>query len=216
MVELLHQPGDSLGCQLSGHVPVEGAGSSSLLRVTQDVVPHCEVVSPLLCVQPVIRVSSCPVRSLISPLYEVNVVVTVGLLVHDQQPPVDVALVHLGDERVHVPGQLLDPELLLVDVSSVRPAGHPGHGGQVAAVAAHGLHYEDSPLGAGGRLPDPVADLGDRVQSRVGPDGEVGAGDVVGDGGGEDDHRDTELSELVSVFRQLQDCLKCLKTWRGI
>ena len=68
VVELLHQPGDRLGCQFSGHVPVEGAGSSSLLRMTQDIVPHCEVISPLLCVQPGSRASSLVMSDLSSHL----------------------------------------------------------------------------------------------------------------------------------------------------
>ena len=68
VVELLYQPGDRLGCQFSGHVPVEGAGSSSLLRMTQDIVSHCEVISPLLCVEPAVRASSLDILCQISHL----------------------------------------------------------------------------------------------------------------------------------------------------
>ena len=56
--------------------------------------------------------------------------------------------------------EVLDAEGLLVDVGSVGPPREAGHGGEVAAVGAHRLHYEHSPLGAlvaGGGLPCSVS-----------------------------------------------------------
>ena len=52
VVQLLDKPGDGLGCELGGHVPVEGAGDAALLRVAEHVVPHGEVAPPLLRVHP--------------------------------------------------------------------------------------------------------------------------------------------------------------------
>ena len=75
----------------------------------------------------------------------------------------------------------------------------------------HRLHNEDSPLGSLGRLADPVADLGDLVQSRVRPDGEVGARDVVGDGGRQDHHGDPELLELLASLGELENGLESLE-----
>lgn len=45
---------------------------------------------------------------------------------------------------------------------------------------------------------------GDGVEGRVGADAEVGAGDVVGDGGGDDHHGNTHLFVLLSGLNQLQ------------
>lgn len=61
-----------------------------------------------------------------------------------------------------------------------------------------------------GRLPDPVADLWDFIESRVGPEGELSAGDVVADGGGDHDHGDAELGVLVPGLVQLQGSLIAL------
>ena len=77
---------------------------------------------------------------------------------------------------------------------------------------SHGLHNEDSPLGSLGRLADPVADLGDLIESRVRPDGEVGARDVVRDGGRQHHHRNTELLELLASLGELEHCLESLES----
>lgn len=45
---------------------------------------------------------------------------------------------------------------------------------------------------------------GDGVEGGVGADAEVGAGDVVGDGGGDDAERDAELLELGPALHHLQ------------
>lgn len=55
-----------------------------------------------------------------------------------------------------------------MDVDGVRPRSQTPHGGQVAAVAPHGLDDEDPPLGAAGRLFDAVTRLNDRVFSKYG------------------------------------------------
>ena len=52
MVQLVAEPGDSLGGQLGGHVPVEGTGDAALLRVAQHIVPDGEVAPALLRVHP--------------------------------------------------------------------------------------------------------------------------------------------------------------------
>ena len=87
-----------------------------------------------------------------------------------------------------------------MDVSRVTSAGQTCHGCQVSAVAAHDLDDEDPTLRSGRRLADPVADLGDLVQSGVAPEREVGAGNVVADGGRQDDDRDSEFGKLISVL----------------
>lgn len=46
-----------------------------------------------------------------------------------------------------------------MDVDGVRPRGQTPNGGQVTAVAPHGLDDEDPPLGAAGRLLDAVTCL---------------------------------------------------------
>lgn len=56
--------------------------------------------------------------------------------------------------------QVADVEMLLEDVGGVGAARQPGHGGQVAAEAAHGLDDEDAALGASRRLLDAVTGLG--------------------------------------------------------
>lgn len=124
--------------------------------------------------------------------------------------------------------QLPNAESLLKDVGCVRASSQASHGGQVAAVASHRLHDEDAALRPRRRLFDPVAGLrrpekrwrrsaahkpsegqrgtygGDGVEGRVGADAEVRAGDVVGDGGGDDHHGDTHLFVLLPGLNQLQ------------
>jgi hypothetical protein len=51
-------------------------------------------------------------------------------------------------------------------------------------------------------LPDPVADLGDLVESSVGPETEVGTRNVVADGGRKNDDRNPEFRILVPVLGQ--------------
>lgn len=46
--------------------------------------------------------------------------------------------------------QVPDVKRLLVDVDGIRPRSQTPHGGQVTAVAPHGLDDEDPPLGATG------------------------------------------------------------------
>lgn len=58
--------------------------------------------------------------------------------------------------------QVLDVERVLEDVGGVGPHSDAGHRGQVATVAAHGLHDEHAALGARRRLLDAVTALGDR------------------------------------------------------
>lgn len=53
-----------------------------------------------------------------------------------------------------------------MDVDGIRPRSQTPHGGQVTAVAPHGLDDEDPPLGATGRLFDAVTRLDDRVFSK--------------------------------------------------
>lgn len=60
--------------------------------------------------------------------------------------------------------QVPDVKGLLVDVDGIRPRSETPHGGQVTAVAPHGLDDEDPPLGAAGRLFDAVTRLNDRGQ----------------------------------------------------
>lgn len=62
--------------------------------------------------------------------------------------------------------QVPDVKRLLVDVDGIRPRSQTPHGGQVAAVAPHGLDDEHPPLGATGRLFDAVTRLDDRVFSK--------------------------------------------------
>lgn len=59
--------------------------------------------------------------------------------------------------------QVSDVKRLLVDVDGVGPRSQTPHGGQVTAVAPHGLNDEDAPLGATGRLFDAVTRLNDRA-----------------------------------------------------
>lgn len=54
---------------------------------------------------------------------------------------------------------------------------------------------------------------GDGVESGVGTNAEVGAGDVVGDGGGDDADGDTELLKLGSPVHQLQAAHEGLEEW---
>ena len=82
------------------------------------------------------------------PSDEVNVVVCICFLIDNHETSENLPIFHLADHDVHVPGQLPDPELLLVDVGGVRPAGHARHGGQVAAVSAHRLDDKHTPFGA--------------------------------------------------------------------
>lgn len=55
--------------------------------------------------------------------------------------------------------EVSDVEGLLEDVRCISAGRQPSHGGQVAAVAPHGLDYEHAPLGAAGRLLDAIAGL---------------------------------------------------------
>ena len=82
------------------------------------------------------------------PEEEVSVVVLVSQLVSEDEPPEDVALVHLKGHDVQVLHQLLDAVALLGDVGRISPTRQPCHSGQVAGVPAHGLHNEHSPLGS--------------------------------------------------------------------
>ena len=61
---------------------------------------------------------------------------------------------------------------------------------------------EDPSLGSGRRLSDPVADLRDLVEGRVGSEAEVGARNVVADRRRENDDRDLELRILVPVLHE--------------
>ena len=184
VVQLLGQPRDGLGRQLGGHVPVKWRRCPSLLRVTQYIVPHCEVVLTLLSVHSENEKKWLNMKNifLFLPSDEVNVVVCIGFLINNHETSEYLPILHLADHDVHVPGQLPDPELLLVDVGGVRPAGHARHGGQVAAVAAHRLHDKHPSLGSLSRLSDSVANLRDLVQSCISSDGEVGSWHIIGDG----------------------------------
>lgn len=51
-----------------------------------------------------------------------------------------------------------------MDVDGVRPRSQTPYGGQVTAVAPHGLDDEDPPLGAAGRLFDAVTCLNESVE----------------------------------------------------
>lgn len=65
----------------------------------------------------------------------------------------------LAERRGRPHLQVPDVEGLLEDVGGVGARRQPPHGGQVSAVAPHGLNDEDAPLGAAGRLLDAVARL---------------------------------------------------------
>ena len=96
-------------------------------------------------------------------------------------------------------------------VSHVASSGKSGHGCQVSAVSSHDLDDENSTLRSGGRLPDPVADFGDLVESGVTAKGEIGAGDVVADGGRQDDDRDPEFRKFVPIFGHEEGCVERLE-----
>ncbi len=66
------------------------------------------------------------------------------------------------------------------------PPARPAHKGDKAGIPAHHLHHVD-PLVASGRVPDLVDPVDHGVERRVKADGNVGAGDVVVDGGGNAD-----------------------------
>lgn len=126
--------------------------------------------------------------------------------------------------------QISNAEFFFVDVGRVGAGSQAGHGGQVPAVPSHRLHDEHPALGPRRRLFDPVAGLrggegersvrsfgfaqtdfrwrgaygGDGVEGGVGADAEVRAGDVVGDGGGDDHHGNAHLFILLSGLDQLQ------------
>src|SRR5690606_40588983 len=74
----------------------------------------------------------------------------------------------------------------LGDQDGLRTAGQTGPQGDKAGLPAHHLHYVD-PLVASGRVPDLVDPVDHRIDRRVKADGNVGAGDVVVDGGGNAD-----------------------------
>ncbi len=87
-----------------------------------------------------------------------------------------------------------------MNIRGVAAASQSGHRGQIAAVAAHYFDDEEPPLGSGGRLPNPVANLSDLVERGVAAEGELRAGDVVADRRGQDDDGDVEFRELGPVF----------------
>ena len=76
---------------------------------------------------------------------------------------------------------------------------------------SNAFNISHPPLGAGRRLPDPVADLRDLVEGSVRAEAEVRPRHVVGDGGRQHDHGDAELLVLVPGLRQLKDRVEGLE-----
>ena len=72
--------------------------------------------------------------------------------------------------------------------------------GQVAASPAHGLHHHGAAVG-GGRVLEAVDGIDNVVEGGVNPQGHVGVGDVVIDGGRDADSRDASLPEGQSTFQ---------------
>ena len=132
---------------------------------------------------------------------EVGGVVLVGALVADEYASLEVAL-HFEAQVFDVVDEIVNGKRLLEYVGLVGAGRQARYGGQVAAVAAHGLHNEDAAVGADGGLLDLVAYGHDFIQCCVAAYWEVSAWYVVGDGGGHDYERYAEFFEIFASLAQ--------------
>ena len=82
---------------------------------------------------------------------------------------------------------------------------HSSQSSKISAIISHDFNDEDSTFGAGRGLADLVADDRNLVEGRVGPETELGPGNVVADRGRDDDHRDSELGKLWTILGEGND-----------
>lgn len=127
--------------------------------------------------------------------------------------------------------QVFNAKFFLKDVCRVSPSSQTSHGSQVAAVPTHSLNNEHTALGPCCRLLDSVTGLQERniaeinlvnsflyicvyvycwgtdrsdgVEGGVSANAEVRAGDIVGDGGGDNHHGNAHLFIFLSGLNQL-------------
>jgi len=184
---------DALDAHAEGAHTVHGRRLAALLEVARHGSTGLETALGLLLDHVCDHLRGVGRRSTFVAEYELAGAVgslVVGEVVAEE---LDVALEHVD----------IDP--FLGDIDRRGAHGQTGGRGDVARLAALGLDDEHAASRRRRGLADSVAEGDQGVETGVAAERVLGAGHVVGDGGGQDDERDAERRVLVSGATQLAD-----------